>query len=262
MNDKEGHIKMNDISRKSEILKNKRLFLVVTVILAFILTGEIIVYAWFTGNKSLKTVTSINTPYRLNLGAGNKEAIERLSLGNIDVTSEKFLDGEGKGKSYYVFSVSSDFDASNPYAIQLSHTTNIAFDYTIYHAKELGPDRDDITQTMAKPSDAEGFVEYITLNENDETVYYYYCIDDSREPVTLEPQNIKDDVVEYKKTYDQYENIQEHAKPVYSRTGPIIPDSNGGTSFVDYYILEISWDKNNVRNDKETDLVYLMALRM
>lgn len=255
---------MSEDSKKSEIMKNKRLFLTTTVILALILSGEVIVYAWFTGNKSLKTVTSINTPYRLNLGAGNKESITRLSLGNIDVTSEKFLDGEGNGKSFYVFSVSSDFDASNPYAIQLSHTTNIAFEYSIYHARNLGTDRSSVNEGTEREN---GLVEYVTL-EN-EKVYYSIDFDnDNTRKVELIPQNLGDDqrtASEFQKTYGEYTNVQKYARPVYYKTGPIIPEgfeNQNKSSFVDYYILEISWDKNNVRNDKETDLVYLMALRM
>lgn len=248
----------------SELKKKKKMFAAVTAALTVILTGEIIVYAWFTGHKSLKTVTEINTPYRLNLGAGNKEAITRLSLGNIDVKSEKFVDEETKtGKSFYVFSVSSDFDASNPYVIQLSHTTNIAFSYKIYHAEALGTDKSSVSEGSEREN---GLVEYITL-ENEKV---YYCIDrdnNNKREVELFPQNIDTDnrtASEFQKTYGEYNRVQKYAQPVYCKTEAISPEGfeEQGSSFVDYYILEISWNTNEVSNDKETDLVYLMALRL
>lgn len=62
----------------------------------------------------------------------------------------------------------------------------------------------------------------------------------------------------HKESYDSYKNVQENAEPLYWQSDEIQPENNSGQGFVDYYILEISWN-DDVRNDKETDMVYLTA---
>ena len=62
----------------------------------------------------------------------------------------------------------------------------------------------------------------------------------------------------HKESYHSYKNVQENAEPLYWQSNEIQPENNSGQGFVDYYILEISWN-DDVRNDKETDMVYLTA---
>ena len=38
-------------------------------------------------------------------------------------------------------------------------------------------------------------------------------------------------------------------------------DASGKNCFLDYYIIRVSWKKGTVRNDKETDIVYITASR-
>ena len=62
-------------------------------------------------------------------------------------------------------------------------------------------------------------------------------------------------------TYGSYAGVQASAEPLYWITDsqeslPTATDATG--YYVNYYILHISWDET-VQNNKETDMVYLMA---
>ena len=62
-------------------------------------------------------------------------------------------------------------------------------------------------------------------------------------------------------TYDKYNNVQKSAEPLYWKTTnqETLPENKDDTThYVNYYILHISWDEN-VQNNKETDMIYLMA---
>ena len=63
------------------------------------------------------------------------------------------------------------------------------------------------------------------------------------------------------KSYGEYNSVQKNAEPLYwQNTDPIQPTVGANdTSFVDYYILEVSWNSATIQNDKETDIVYLTA---
>jgi len=68
----------------------------------------------------------------------------------------------------------------------------------------------------------------------------------------------------HEKTYEKYGNVQISAEPLYWKTDSQEklpdemqkPDKNG--NYVNYYILHITWDET-VQNNKETDMIYIMA---
>ena len=69
----------------------------------------------------------------------------------------------------------------------------------------------------------------------------------------------------HKKTYEEYSHVQKSAEPLYWKTASREktsglkrqkPDKNG--NYVNYYILHITWDET-VQNNKETDMIYIMA---
>lgn len=246
---------MEKLLNRSEKKILRNVFIGITVFLCLLLVSLIAVYAWFSNFKSLKTATRVNTPANLFLGTGNSESIQRLSLGDIDV---KEVDADGSGRKLYVFSVSSDYNV-NKYTLQLSHTTNIDFNYKIYRARDLGNDRSN-----------DGNPNTVSYEATDGKTYFYRignkADSTALDEISLIPQNLSDDgrnANEYAKTYNEYENVQIHAKPVYYKAFDIKSDYEGKyigeQGFVDYFILEISWEKNKVINDKETDMVYIMS---
>ena len=62
-------------------------------------------------------------------------------------------------------------------------------------------------------------------------------------------------------TYGNYDKVQQSAEPLYWRSDEpeTLPrEANANALYVNYYILHISWD-DTVQNNKETDMIYLMA---
>lgn len=193
-------------------------------------------YAWFTDQRKLATITKVNSPTALVIGAGAKESSLNINMGSINVEDES-------GKKEFVFSVYSD-DSVEKYKLQLAHTTNIDFVYTIYKAEEhmSDPGNDRVEYV-----DEKGITHYYTKNGA--------AIDGSY-------LNLNGKIADkslHEKSYDRYNKVQKNAEPLYWQTeNEIQPTNNSLSGFVDYYILEISWNED-VNNNKETDIVYLTA---
>jgi hypothetical protein len=190
--------------------------------------------AWLNYQRGLETLTEIHSPVELRIGAGNQDAIYNLDLGNIDMT-------QGTSKDF-VFCVMGP--ANQSYVLQLAHTTNIPFTYTIYHATETGTP-----------------VEYIS----DQTYTYYYNEDSLVQGAYLNEQDGLADETYHGETYrsltaedGSYDKVQANAEPLYWQTtgNETLPSGSGNT--VRYYILHLSWPQGST-NDKETDIVYLAA---
>ncbi|MGN0429651.1 MAG: hypothetical protein ACI4E2_06300 [Acetatifactor sp.] len=201
------------------------------------------VLAWFQNQKSLQTVTLIRDPNALVIGAGNAQAIKELELGNIDVSEEpRYRD--------VVFCVYSQ--SSNPYQLQLAHTTNIGFQYTIFPAQKgegggsSGIDYLNNRYTFDSGTPLAGGY----LNRREETGLAF-------ETGTY-----------HEKTYATddalgaaYINVQSNAEPLYWRSADSIAfpaERNEEGYYINYYVLRVSWGESLV-NNKETDMVYLMV---
>lgn len=211
--------------------------LIVAVIsLTVIFLTSITVYAWFTNQRKLDTITMINSPISLVVGAGAKEDSINIDLGGINVA-------DNSGKKDFVFCVYSD-DNVRSYKIQLAHTTNTGFEYSIYKADEsmTDPGDDRVVYT-----DEEGNSHYYT--KNGAAVSGRYLNPDGK---------IANDSL-HDISYGSYNKVQKNAEPLYWQTeNAIQPVNNNGSGFLDYYILEVSWDEN-ISGNKETDIVYITA---
>ena len=230
--------KKNNDKKKS----NKKRLLIAAVSLTVLLVMSIPVLAWFTNQRRLDTMAKIQSPTTLNIGAGNKEDSAYIDLGGIDV------EGEETSKDF-VFCVYSDTTKGN-YKIQLAHTTNIAFTYKIYRASVFDENGGDVT----------GKITYVdTKNKT-----HYYTKGNIVDGSYLNQDNTTGiaNKTKHTETYDSYgENyVQKNAEPLYWQNNTsITPSNTEATGFVDYYILEVSWEKDKVENNKETDMVYLTA---
>lgn len=221
------------MSKNSKIQLNKRILVIVAVSLVVLLMTSVTAYAWFTNRRRLDTMTKINAPSALVIGAGNKEDAVNIDLGRIDA------DADEKMKDV-VFCVYSDESVQN-YKLQLAHTTNIKFTYQIY--------------TASVSATESGSVVYV--DESDTS--HYYTKGAALAGRYLNQSGTIADKSLHNKSYGTYDNVQENAEPLYwQTTDNIEPTSNNGSGFVDYYILEVSWGED-VENDKETDMVYITA---
>ena len=222
-----------EASHKSWSARKKRAIL--AVIAAALALLVIPVFAWLYMQRSMETITKVNMPYALLIGAGDAKPIQQLELSNIDVSgTQKYKD--------VVFCVYSE-KPSKSYYLQLAHTTNIGFKYEIYKASRPAADAstEDVVSYLGK--------QYI---KGDKLVGSYLNKDESSGNATNKYHEI---------TYGKYDKVQKSAEPLYWKTTSqetLPKEKDDTTYYVNYYILHISWDEN-VQNNKETDMIYLMA---
>jgi hypothetical protein len=194
--------------------------------------------AWLNYQRSLSTLTAINEPIHLYLKAGHGEDVARLYLGDIDVKSQTEAD--------YVFSVESG--SEEDYILQLAHTTNIGFTYEIYRATES-------TQST------EGAVPYV--DEQGDDYYYSYAAADKLAGAYLNRSNDTGlaNQTFHETTYGTYSYVQKNAEPLYWQ-GTVTPSrQQADGDYLDYFVLHITWTKDSIENNKETDIIYLTAGR-
>ena len=193
------------------------------------------VFAWLYMQRSMETITKVNMPYALLIGAGDAKPIQQLELSNIDVSgAQKYKD--------VVFCVYSE-KPSKSYYLQLAHTTNIGFKYEIYKASRPAAD-----------ASSENVVSYLgkQYKKGNLLVGSYLNKDGNSDNATNTYHRI---------TYGEYSSVQKSAEPLYWKTTnqETLPEKKDDTTYyVNYYILHIFWDEN-VQNNKETDMIYLMA---
>lgn len=231
--------------------KSKIIYIVLLLCLLGVAAG--LTYAWFRQSYSLSTVAKIKASIRLDLAAGNGEDVSRFQIGTVDTTGDSVTSKDYKD---YVIAVKKDKPTN--YILQIGHTTNIPFTYTLYKA------------TATDSVDA-GNVVYLGQNKT-----FYYKKGDSVTGGYL--NKIPGDKIlanstgtYHEQTYESYSKIQENAEPLYWKSNDTTLGS--GTDLVDYYILTVSWakrpagqqeDKTNDKykyiddiEDKETDIVYI-----
>ena len=161
--------------------------------------------------------------------------IQQLQLSNIDVSASKSKD--------VVFCVYSE-KPSKSYDLQLAHTTNIGFTYEIYTATLADSNAStDVVECLGKKYKKGAPLPggYLNIDANNRYATDAY----------------------HKETYGNYTKsyVQKSAEPLYWKTTnqETLPEKQDDTTYyVNYYILRILWDEN-VQNNKETDMIYLMA---
>lgn len=243
------------VERKKE-KKNYIGFVSVGILIIAILIGA--TFAWFSMGRRVSTVSEIHTPTVLMIGSGNKEDVEQLYLGDIDITSGTPVEGQENVLSRdFVFCVYSDI--YDKFVLQLAHTTNIAFDYTIYMADDVTGELSEAEKTDVIADGTQKNVAYLGLDDNT----YYYQKHGTK--LNGEYKNkgegrlaARDDNA-YSLTYDTYQNVQKNAVPLYWLSETIDPPAAPDGSFVQYFVLTLTWNIEEVKNDKETDLVYILA---
>ena len=216
----------------SNIQTRKKLYILGALMLAVIigLTGT---YAWIFSQRSLQTLTEVATPSTLSITGGHADSITEIDLGNVDLTVES-------RSKYFIFCVTGT--TNKPYNIELIHTTNIPFTYTIAKA----------TETTDKGQ--------IFYHANDGKTYYYERGSNQNGAyLNMDAGNKIANHDKHTATYGEYAEVQKNAEPLYWLSEDIDPTRKSGTEkFMDYYILELKWNED-LTNLKETDLIYLLA---
>ena len=263
----------------SVLSTGKKVQFIAASVLSLVLLIGLTVYAWFALGGKLEAFTKIKEPDALDIRAGHYDAVQYFNLDNIDIESIS------TGTPHrVVFSVSAG-DYKIPYQIQLAHTTNIPFKYRIFRASESStvPQGDGVEYVtyVSEPMQNQGMANYTfyytkkTKVVDGETVYDEIVLTpknpDSESSGTYGRQLALGSGNYYSETYDTANGDapEIYAIPIYEQSGEIRNDSN---SEHDYFILEISWDSkarqtdnfsewNTAENKKETDMIYLTAIR-
>ena len=260
------------VFKKIKSLKGKQKYeFIAASTLTIALLSALPVYAWFSYNRNLETITKIKEPGEIIIRAGKSDAaaedadpIVNFEMKEIDI--EKILEA-GK-PAQYVFSVKPG-DYNLKYDLLLAHTTNIPFSYSIYSASAVNTD---------KLSEAE--ISALTVYQPGDAIDATYYQKNGN-ALTLTPLNYdngtfgrnlaKQNDNYYNNTYDDNDKPEIYAIPVYLKTEDPQKHPENASERYDYYILEISWDSNadtsnknfekwnTAVNNKETDMIYITA---
>ena len=231
---------MNSDQRNTRWQKRQ---LVLALIVSCALMMVLVSLAWLNHTRSLATATKVHVP---TLWIDNIHGTNAMNLGEIDVQD---VTTDNPPCRRYVFSVKSN--VAKPFRLQLAYTTNIPFTYKLYPATEQNQDNGSCVPVGA----------------------YFYAYGDHMIPeklTTAHGETYQTTSVDSEGNKVAYANVHEKAEPWYWVSKEQTLDSTDktegsyvtkdGAYFTRYYVLEISWD-SSLKNNKETDLVYLMAER-
>lgn len=243
--------------KNRDLVYNYRKVIVLAIACAIVIVIAIAGFSmsWFTTERELDMMTMIKTPIVLKLRSGNDHDIVYLDMGNIDVES-------GEYSKSYVFCVYGE--PIDYYSLQLAHTTNIDFKYKVYRA-----------DYVENGSYDEGDTIFTFIDENNvlQTEHFRQTsVDGHPLPpiINTDVENLevhKKPGITYKSENTEfvtdgiYQQVQSNAQPLYwlaqeNGLTSMSPINTVGSGFYDYYILTVSWDEN-VKNNKETDMVYI-----
>lgn len=218
---------MDSGKKKADWQKRQLILALVTTALLAVVLGTL---AWFRYTRQLQTVTAINVP-SLWLEGANGQDISTVDLGEIDVE-------DGTYRRRYVFAVASK-DGEN-YYLQLAHTTNIPFTYTIYESS----------------TESSSGTDFETVDGTD------YFVGKKVTGSYLNPSEGDPKLADktyHDETYGAYGNVQKNAEPLYWKSASQ-SFTQSSLPYISYYVLEVNWEGQNIYNTKETDLIYLMAV--
>ena len=249
-----------------ELSTPKKVQFLLALICTLVQLIAVSIYAWFSFQQSIETMTKIKNPPTLNLASGHLDEISYFELKDIDVTKGKESGVANEKYKDYVFSV--EPGKISKYNIQIAHTTNIPFEYELYRAKE----------------DANGSIIYKT--SNDEEIPYSIIeqeeIDGIGQRINLVDYNPDDSSTGRvlgtesglpidRKNYINGDKVNIYAAPLYSIARNISrnDESIDDSAERDYYVLRLKWKYkdslsdsekwNYALNNKETDIVYISA---
>lgn len=249
--------------------KNRIIFMSSLILLALSIAAFIAVtIAWFKNERKITTPAWIETPIVLTIGSGNNHDIKYLDMGDIDVETATY-------KDYVICVYGTPVDN---YSLQLAYTTNIAFHYEVYRAdKAMQAEYETDNSNVAASK-------YIDINGNQKTEYFKKSVNHPNSVISgmtiKEILNNGETVASHQSHHLSYgdengENeldrgkVQSYAEPLYwlaeedgtnvlrPLTENIITTADGTEGFLDYYIIHVSWNPDEVKNDKETDIVYI-----
>ena len=289
---------MTKVIRKIRDLSTlTKIEIVVALILTIVMCAAIPVYAWFTNQKKIAELAKIKAPDELYINAAHKEDIINLDMTSVDVTKKYTTTDNGVLTEHditsqsFVFSVSGEW--VNSYTLQIEHTTNNPFKYTICE----GEIYKSIADMKVKHSDCEDrnedgslkYVEYRATNVYDTAemqkitnwgddgldieigqLYYVWIGDEVKNKNNqtgrylnqtgsgTDNRYANDTYLD--KSYESGTKYQKYAKPLFWQLKNI-KASDTKAPFYNTYVIKIDWTgvDNITDYKKETDIFYISA---
>lgn len=285
------------INKIKDLSTLTKIEIVVALILTIVMCATIPVYAWFTNQKKIAELAKIKAPDELYINAAHKEDIINLDMTSVDVTKKYTTTDNGILTEHditsqsFVFSVSGEW--VNSYTLQIEHTTNNPFKYTICEGeiyKSIADMKEKHSDCESRNSDGSlKYVEYRATNVYD-TAEMQKITNWGNEGLTIETGQLYyvwiGDEVKNKnnqtghylnqtgsgtdnryandtyldKSYESGTKYQKYAKPLFWQLKNI-KASETKAPFYNTYVIKIDWTgvSNITDYKKETDIFYISA---
>lgn len=288
------------LNRIKKLSVTKRVQLAVAVLFTVGMMIAIPVYAWFSHMRKAAEMYKVQYPNSLYINSGHREDRIYFGLDGVNV-NEYVKDENGEyvkvngqlvqiREQYYVFSVSGSNTRS--FLLQMAHTNNNKFTYTIYEATQYSdvdlataavtstdPETEEevvdvsrlVTYTQHAGSHTENNIQVIGdefVNNATSDLYYVRAenpVAGSYLNVTgsgAYPANTNDEY--YVANYGTNSNVEGSSVPSYWQKLINLTDEeiDANKQFCKYFILRVSWgDEQNTQVDKETDMIYFSVKR-
>ena len=286
------------IKKIKSLSKVTKIEIVVALILTIAMCVAIPVYAWFTNQKKIAELAKIKAPDELYINAAHKEDIINLDMTSVDVTQKYttldngILTEHDITSQSFVFSVSGEW--VNSYTLQIEHTTNNPFKYTICEGEIYKSIADMKTQhSDCEDRNSDGslkYVEYRATNVYDSAemqkitnwrddgldiqtgkLYYIWIGNEVKNKNNqtgsylnqtgsgTDNRYANDTYLD--KSYETGTQYQKYAKPLIWQLKNIKASDIKTAPFYNTYVIKIDWTGVNNITDykKETDIFYISA---
>ena len=247
--------------------KRSRRVLAILAVMAAIVLAIGLSLTWFVGSKSLSTVGKVQRPADLKIMGPNQTTIEPIEISYDENRDVKNTDGTVTiRRAFCVKSNTADQDGKNlggqAFELQLANTTNIkGLKINVYRVTDTTEQRtgDVVVLNGSNP--------YAWTKKGDPIGFTLI------NPKTDGDDSLAKELEENDPTFQQYQNVQENARPLYRYCSFAKSELDGynettrKAADATNFIIECTWnpgivtdkDGSNVSNVKETDMVYLIA---
>lgn len=269
----------NVVNKIKELPLSKKIQIICAILLTICFIIVIPVYAWFTNQKKAAEMFKVQYPNALYINAAHREDQMYFDLDGININEyakdpvtgmpiyRENANGELEGikveKFRYVFSVSGS--STDEFTLQMAHTTNNLFTYTLYEAEQYTSctENDDeggvpISYTLVG-QDITGTQKTTTISETDKdriVVYKQHSNSHNENRVQVIGDEFVDsaeDVIYYVRDEDAtdkdstgYKNKSgSHAiKSTSGSTNSYYNKTYGGNLNVEEHSVPLYWQKN------------------
>lgn len=290
------------INKFKELSLVKRVQFIIAALLTAGLIAAMPVYAWFTSQKKAAEMYKVQFPNTLYINAAHREDQMYFNLDGINIngyakdpiTGQPILDQSNEkvkvDRYRYVFAVSGS-NTTN-FTLQMAHTTNNLFTYTIYEADQYtgctevekegavtGYTLTGLTLSGTSKTETIGAaykdrVVVYQQHRNSHTENQLQVIGDSyvdsadtdlfylRGALPIEGENYKNksgslavkskEDTYYSKTYGNNTNVESHAVPLYWQKSFDV-NSDNNKNFCKYFVLEVTWNEDEQANQTKKE---------